>query len=325
MDYLKTRIELQRRAAADLNLNHPFVKETVWPVRNCWHFSSDGNFAEALFYDETDFRDAMNRIGTLCLRYPVLILAFCLMDNHFHFVLYGDFNSCNRFVHEYMRLTGWSLSLRHGKMDPVKDIPIDYSPISDETYLCRAICYDILNPTMAGLAWMFYDYPWSSGPLYFRGQGFWTAAGRTWGKERKEMICDMHVTDRRRRLKSTETYPEGWWVTDGIIFPGLYVEMNLVKSVFQSYKRFNYYISKHRKDDMDSEIAIISRIGIPDGELRIHRDEILKDRWEGAAIRSLSIDDRIKVASELKRRFGVSAKAVARIARIPSSDIEKVI
>lgn len=321
-DYYKTRNELRRNATRDLNIGHPFVKDSVWPIKNCWHFSSDGNYAEVLFYDYTDFRDAMNRIAVLCLRFPVLVLTFCLMDNHFHFVLYGSYESCNLFVHEFMRLTGWSLSLRYGKTDPVRDIPIDCSPIDNETYLCRAVCYDILNPTAAGLDWMYYDYPWSSGPLLMRRKGCWL--GSDWKPcGSSQLLSHIKIKDRQRLLKTKEEFPEGWWLTEGIIFPGLYVETDLVQSVFRSCRSFSYFISHNKKDDIDSEKAMISRIGISDSEMRTHRDEILLRDWGGANIRSLDVEGRLKIGLELKREYGISAKAVARIVRLPLTDIEK--
>lgn len=81
---------------SDLAIGLPFVKGQNLPVRNCWHFSTDGTVQDVLFRDEEDFILAMNRIYLVVRKYPVVILAFCLMDNHIHFILYGDFDACNR-------------------------------------------------------------------------------------------------------------------------------------------------------------------------------------------------------------------------------------
>ena len=96
--------ELRKQIESDLGLNRPFVKGQDIPVKNCWHFSTDGNAVDEIFYCETDFVDGMNRIWIVSRKYNVIILAFSLMDTHVHFVLYGTLEECRRFMHEYRKL-----------------------------------------------------------------------------------------------------------------------------------------------------------------------------------------------------------------------------
>ena len=85
---------------SDLAIGLPFIKGQNLPVKNCWHFSTDGTVQDVLFRDEDDFIAAMNRIYLLARKYDILILAFCLMDNHIHFILYGECDEANKFMHE---------------------------------------------------------------------------------------------------------------------------------------------------------------------------------------------------------------------------------
>ena len=124
----------------DLGIGFPFVKGQDIPVHNCWHFSTDGSFAEVLFRDQTDFVNAMNRLYLLSRKYKLVILAFCLMDNHIHLILYGELEECNRFVHEFVRLTSADIALRHELRRELHSLPIHYQKITDDTYLKRAIC-----------------------------------------------------------------------------------------------------------------------------------------------------------------------------------------
>ena len=87
----------------DLGLNTRFEKGRDIPVRNCWHFSSDGNAMDLLFGSQEDFRMAMNRIYMARQSTECHILAFCLMNNHVHFILYGELNECKVFMHSYIR------------------------------------------------------------------------------------------------------------------------------------------------------------------------------------------------------------------------------
>ncbi len=40
---MKMDHELLRQIRSDLGLNFPFIKGQSIPVKNCWHFSTDGN------------------------------------------------------------------------------------------------------------------------------------------------------------------------------------------------------------------------------------------------------------------------------------------
>ena len=40
------------RMENDLGVNIPYQKGFDAPVRNCWHFSTDGNSVDLIFYDE---------------------------------------------------------------------------------------------------------------------------------------------------------------------------------------------------------------------------------------------------------------------------------
>ena len=58
---MKISQTLLRQIILDLGLNVPFVKGQNIPIRNCWHFSTDGNAVDVMFYED-DFIDGMNRV-----------------------------------------------------------------------------------------------------------------------------------------------------------------------------------------------------------------------------------------------------------------------
>ena len=71
-----------------------------------YHYSSKGFSKEILFANEAEFIAGMNRIAvclTMCKEkgMPIVLLAFCLMDNHFHFIFYGEKEYCDFFVDTY--------------------------------------------------------------------------------------------------------------------------------------------------------------------------------------------------------------------------------
>ena len=170
---MKIDDKLLRQIVLDLGLNVPFVKGQTIPVKKCWHFSTDGKAVDVIFYDDDDFISGMNRIYVTLKSYRIVILAFSLMDNHLHFVLYGDFDECNRFMHDYVRRTSRHIAITHGDNHRMEGVPIDYQIVNTDAYLKTVICYTIKNAPSAGIPFNAWDYPWSSGPLYFRRSGLW--------------------------------------------------------------------------------------------------------------------------------------------------------
>ena len=168
---MKIDQELLRQIISDLGLNTAFVKGQNIRVKNCWHFSTDGNAVDAMFYDDEDFIAGMNRIYVVVRGYHVVILAFSLMDTHLHFILYGTFEECNRFMHEYVRRTSWYISVTHGESHKLDGVPINYQPVDTDSYLKTVICYTVKNAPVGGIMFNALDYPWSSGPLYFKRPG----------------------------------------------------------------------------------------------------------------------------------------------------------
>ncbi|MBQ2194598.1 MAG: hypothetical protein II408_04420, partial [Bacteroidales bacterium] len=147
---MKISQALLRQIVQDLGLNVPFVKGQNIPIKNCWHFSTDGNAVDVMFYED-DFIDGMNRVYVTVKGYRIIILAFSLMDTHIHFVLYGEFDECNRFVHDYVRRTSWYMSVKHNEHHKFEDVPIQHQEVDTDYYLKIVICYTVKNAPVAGI------------------------------------------------------------------------------------------------------------------------------------------------------------------------------
>ena len=219
----------------DLGLDVPFTSGQVRKVKNCWHFSTDGNAIDIMFSDEADFKAGMNRVYVVLRSYNVVILAFCLMDTHVHFVLYGTFDDCNRFVHDFIKRTSMYIADRHGEHHRLENVPIHHQEVDTEDYLKTVICYVVKNAPAGGIPFQGIDYPWSSGPLSLRKQGWWssprwlgeiTATGKTIRDNRK--LLKTRALD----LDTDLQIP----MIDDIVFPGEYVAYEIVEKLFRSHK-----------------------------------------------------------------------------------------
>ena len=322
---------LQQQIAVDLGLNAPFVKGQNIPVRNCWHFSTDGKYVDFIFFDEDDFIDGMNRIYVVSRSYDILILAFCLMDNHVHFLLYGDFIQCNRFMHEYVRRSSMHISQRHGERHKLNNLPIDYQVIDNDAYLKTAICYIIKNPSQAGLPCTAYDYPWSSCSLYMRAtaalmQNYplvtqWTAP--VWAQNGVFVLeSNLSYRNVRELIKTNEQLEKPVNMVGRLIFPGEYVAWPLVNAIFKTHKSFNYFMSVSRDSDVESSGGAISRLSIPDHQMRQNKVAVCKEIFGVESARTLSTSQRLKLMRVLKHRYDSSPKQLARICGLSYDEVK---
>ena len=304
---------------SDLAIGLPFVKGQSLPVRNCRHFSTDGTAQDVLFRDRDDFVAGMNRIYTVARKYGIIVLAFCLMDNHLHFILHSGFDACNRFAHEYVRQTSMSIARRYGLSNELRCLPIHHQTITDDGYLKTAICYVIKNPVVAGLPFLPHDYPWSSGPLYFRGENTWARPGWI---EHKKTLTGMSAQRREDEFHTKEPLPDSLEVWGNLILPTNYVPVDIVERLFRSYRSFNFFLCRTKEEDVESRGGAISRLSLPDAEMRQHKREIMQELFGRISSRELDTAQRLRLARELRRRFNSSPKQIARMVGLRGDQVE---
>ena len=310
---------------SDLGLDRPFVKGQNIPVKNCWHFSTDGNAVDVMFYDEDDFIAGMNRIYITVRGYKIVILAFSLMDTHIHFVLYGEFDECNRFVHEYVRRTSKHIAKAHGDRHKFEGVPINHQVVDNDFYMKVVICYTIKNAPVAGIPFNAWDYPWSSGPLYFRRSGYWSSPSWLDNADYKGSTSGMGSHKLREILKTMNIPDENVPMAGPIVFPGVYVAYEVVEKIFKTCKSFNFFMCITKEDDVDSRGGIISHLSVPMQEMRQHKNELCRELFGAGSIKMLNMQQRLRLAKTLKSRYNSSIKQIARLCGLVYEESKELI
>ena len=317
--------KLPKEIVSDLGLDRPFIKGQRIIIKNCWHFSTDGKAVDVMFEDDDDFIAGMNRIYIIVRGFNVIILTFSLMDTHVHFVLYVEFEECNRFMHEYVRRTSQHISKTHGERHKLDNVPIDYQPVTDDAYLKTVICYTVKNAPVGGLPFTAWDYPWSSGSLYFRRPGLWSSpawidADYSFGN--KEGL-GLH---KGRKLLRTRNIPhEDVPMIGQIVFPGVYVAYEIVERLFKTCKSFNYFFCKTKEDDVDARGGTISHLTMPIQEMRQHKNELCHEMFGVETVRTLDMRQRLMLARALRSRFNGSLKQIARMTGLVYEEVKDMI
>ena len=313
---------IRRAIESDLGLNTQFIKGQNIPVRNCWHFSTDGNKVDFLFNDDEDFTDGTNRIFLLSRKHRVIVLAYNLMNTHVHFILWGELDDCKRFMHEYLKLTSMALTSKYGDKHKLINLDIDYQTITDDRYLKVAICYVLKNAPVGGLPFNAMDYPWCSAALYFQREGYWTSRG--W--ESKFTDSSSLGTKEIFRILKTRTELEIPFKLIGrMVFPGEFVATDIVEKLYHTHKNFNYFMCVSKESDVESVQGSISRLSIPYAELQQHKNEICRERFGTNSIRTLSTDQRLKLAKMLRALYNCSPKQIAKSCGLVYSEVKSLL
>lgn len=281
-----------------------------------YHVCSDGNFTSVLFLNPDDFKAAMNRVACCSLRLRVIVLAFVLMDNHFHFIIWAPSeNDAYRFAQEFKRLTGLYQTEQYHRPGSLRKLPVKVLPILGDESLKTQICYVLKNPTKARIG-MFYDYPWGTGTLYFRKDSAVKPAFSV-SSLTKETI--------RTMCRTRVSVPTDWRICDGILIPENFVPVEKVEQLFRTTRSFMYYLSLNKDDEIEQEMGQWNELRLTDSELRQERDLYAREKFGTSHLRDLSLRDRIKVARYLRHKYLCSQKQVARIVQLPLETIEKVL
>ncbi len=127
-----------------------------------FHITQRGNYRQKIFDDQEDRSTYLKWINEYSKKYDLTPLAYCLMDNHVHFVaIPGEENSLSkvfsvvhmRYSQYYNKKKATGGHLWQGRF---------YSCLLDEIHLMAAMRYVEKNPVRARLVKKAWDWKWSS-------------------------------------------------------------------------------------------------------------------------------------------------------------------
>lgn len=285
-----------------------------------FHLFSDGFRTDALFEDMQAFVSGMNIVALCYLKCNVKILAFCLMDNHWHFILYGSLEECIRFrdklVHKY---SIWYTYRYNGRLAEVIDCELKL--MENERYILSSIAYVMRNSIAAGFCLCSDDYPWSSGGLYFRDP----EKLKTWSGS-MQLISDMSTRERNRKMQTQMEIPADWRVTpEGYIWPGNYIDYKKVESLFRTAKSFTYFMGQGKEEEINRSLGLEKCVGLPDLELREKAILHCLRMFDTTNMRRLDASQRINLGKVLRKEYKCSAKQIARIIHLDPKYIKELV
>ena len=201
-----------------------------------FHICTDGNAVPWIFQDDEDFIAGVNRIGICAIISKTETVAYILMDNHGHFLMYGTLLACKQFINTYKVLTGKHISRKYKINNPLRDLPVEIIRIKNEEELMNTIAYLDRNSVVAGFKFLPSEYPWGSARYMFRD-------GTVDIKSRR--LGDIGLNEKRRMLKTRIPLPDDWEVDcHKMLVPGKsFLNIARLENIFKTPIRYNYFLA----------------------------------------------------------------------------------
>ena len=126
------------------------------------HITQRGNYKQTVFQGERDFKTFSTWVNEYAQKYELDILAFCLMSNHFHFIVVpnGEESLARAFNILQMRYAQYINRKRKANGHVWQGR--FFSCLLDDAHLYRAIRYVERNPVRAKVVKHAWEYQWSS-------------------------------------------------------------------------------------------------------------------------------------------------------------------
>ena len=129
----------------------------------CYHIINRGNGRARVFHGEADYREFVKLMAAAGERLAPRLLAYCLMPNHVHLVLWPrEDGEVSRWMQWLMTAQVRRHHRRHGSDGHLWQGRFKAFPIQRDEHLLSVLRYVERNPLRAKLVARAEDWPWSS-------------------------------------------------------------------------------------------------------------------------------------------------------------------
>jgi putative transposase len=127
-----------------------------------YHVTSRGDRRERIFADDVDRQAFLSTVAHGLERFGAMALAYCLMDNHYHLVVYTRQANLSALMRHVNGVTTQAQNRRHGTSGHLFQGRFKAILVDQDAYLLEVCRYVDLNPLRARMVKDPADWPWSS-------------------------------------------------------------------------------------------------------------------------------------------------------------------
>ena len=127
-----------------------------------YHVTSRGNRRDPIFVDDEDRQRFLTTLGETLDRFQASVVAYCLMDNHYHLVLHTQHPNLSALMRRFNGMVTQRYNRRHDKVGHLFQGRFKAILVDQDAYLLTLCRYVERNPVRAGMVAQPKDWPWSS-------------------------------------------------------------------------------------------------------------------------------------------------------------------
>jgi len=139
-----------------------FVENWYYHIYNRWYKK------EIIFYNKSCYEKFYKYIFKIIKDYTsIKIVAYCLLPNHFHFVLHNIWKESDD-ISKFMKRLQWSYAIWHRVKYPIEFKQMFFEGrfksnyIDNEDYLYKCLAYVCFNPVKHNIVKNIEDFPYTS-------------------------------------------------------------------------------------------------------------------------------------------------------------------
>jgi REP element-mobilizing transposase RayT len=127
-----------------------------------YHVTSRGDRREPIFEDDEDRHHFLTVVGQAMERFNATVLAYCLMENHYHLVVHTRRANLSRLMRQLNGVYTQAYNRRHKKVGHLFQGRFKGILVDQDVYLLEVCRYVDLNPLRARRVRDPGNWPWSS-------------------------------------------------------------------------------------------------------------------------------------------------------------------
>ena len=127
-----------------------------------YHVTSRGNRRENIYKNDEDRKEWLAILGKVCERFNWRCHAYCLMDNHYHFVVETVEGNLSKGMRQLNGVYTQYFNRLHDRVGHVFQGRYKAILVEKDAYLLELARYVVLNPVRARMVTEVEDWPWSS-------------------------------------------------------------------------------------------------------------------------------------------------------------------
>lgn len=289
------------------------MQEQLFRQSGPFHHLHTMPLENAIFYeDEEDWKVALNFVGIIAKEVNIVILAYALMSNHFHFIIRSEEADALEFFHRLKKRLAHYLARkgRSGVLDPAEP---KADPMMDLNQFRNEIAYVIRNPYVVIVDVNPLAYPWCSGYLYFNPLLPFLET---------KPAGELTYREKRAITRSSDAnLDSSFQVRDGMIVPESYVDYKLVERLFPNARKFTWWVFRNVEAQLEVALRMNEHPNLSDDELFKVTMQICDDHFSKQGTKELTEREQMELAIILKNKWHASN---AQVARLSGLDINKV-